>query len=116
MATSDRFVRAARETVPVLAEAPIPERSMLNIDSADRELIALVDVPALLPRRRGRRLHPSTVHRWIRHGIRGHRLSTVLVGGRTFVSRRGLTDFLERVNGSRPSAAADAAPTALHLP
>ena len=56
-----------------------------------------------IPRRRGAaRIHPSTVHRWMRRGIRarsGHRirLECLRVGSRLLTSEEALTRFFEEV-------------------
>lgn len=43
-------------------------------------------------------LHISTLHRWRLKGVRGRKFPTVLVGGRRYVLRRDLQDF---VNGDQ---------------
>jgi excisionase family DNA binding protein len=39
-------------------------------------------------------IHVSSLHRWKQKGVRGHRLSTVRVGGGRRVSRRALEEFI----------------------
>lgn len=41
----------------------------------------------------------STLHRWRLHGCRGHKLDTVLVGGRRYTSIEALDRFLAAING-----------------
>ncbi len=38
-------------------------------------------------------VHVTTVARWVSVGVRGHRLASVLIGGRRFVLRVALEDF-----------------------
>lgn len=64
-------------------------------DSIDDGLIALRDVPSLLPRRRGKKVHYSTVFRWATRGARGAVLPTRLVGGVRYTTLKELRGFLE---------------------
>jgi len=59
----------------------------------DEHLVSLSDAPDCLPRRGGRRIHVSTLHRWAREGLRGRRLETVKIGAITFTSREALVRF-----------------------
>jgi hypothetical protein len=45
--------------------------------------------------------HPATIWRWYRHGLRGQRLETVVVGGRRFTSREALARFVEAITRAR---------------
>lgn len=56
--------------------------------------VALTDVPDLLPRRRGKKVHPSTVYRWATKGARGRVLESRLVGGVRYTSVAALNRFL----------------------
>ena len=42
--------------------------------------------------------HISTLFRWHLHGVRGHRLRMVLIGGQRYVLRRDLIRFLRAIN------------------
>jgi hypothetical protein len=66
---------------------------MATISLESGQLLSLAEAARTLPGRPD----PSTLWRWRTRGIRGSRLSTVLVGGRRFVSRQALTDFVERL-------------------
>lgn len=63
-------------------------------------LITLQEVVNYLPRRRGRKIHYSTVFRWVTKGARGRVLRSILVGGVRFTSVEALEQFL-----NTPSAA-----------
>jgi hypothetical protein len=56
--------------------------------------VALTDVPDLLPRRRGKKVHASTVYRWATKGARGRVLESRLVGGVRYTSVAALNRFL----------------------
>lgn len=58
------------------------------------------------PRPDGRAVTPSTVFRWIRHGLAGLdderiRLDVVYVGHTPYVTREGLNRFFSRVTAAR---------------
>ena len=77
----------------------------------------LLSIPAAarsLPKRpNGKHLHPSTLWRWIRRGIRGVRLETVKLGGLTYTSKEALQRFTEGLSGAASqSLVCDAAPEA----
>lgn len=46
----------------------------------------------------GRPVDPSTVSRWINHGVHGHRLAARRIGGRWCVDREALDRFLEAID------------------
>ena len=52
-------------------------------------------------------VHISTVVRWTQGGVRGHRLPSYLVGGRRYVNRQQLDEFMAR--GTERSVGDDAA-------
>ncbi|MCR9209713.1 MAG: DUF1580 domain-containing protein [bacterium] len=58
------------------------------------ELIPFKEVPPLLQKR----VHPSTAWRWAKRGIRGTKLETVKVGGKTLTSVQAVTRFLQRTS------------------
>lgn len=62
------------------------------------DLVPLGDVPALLPRRRGKKVHISLVYRWASHGIGGVKLHTVKVGGVAHTAEAWLWQFFDREN------------------
>ncbi|MCA9265238.1 MAG: DUF1580 domain-containing protein [Planctomycetales bacterium] len=54
--------------------------------------------------------HVSTTWRWALHGLRGHKLETIMVGGRRKTSVEAISRFLVRINGdTAPPAAASRA-------
>ena len=74
------------------------------IDLAAEEVLSLSDAARALPSVHGRRVHPSTLWRWARKGIRGVRLEYARLGRSILTTRAALTDFAARL------AAADFAP------
>lgn len=65
---------------------------MIDVDT--ESLIPLSEVPKILPTRKGKRVHISTVFRWMRSGARGKVLDTILVGGIRYTSREELSRFV----------------------
>ena len=74
------------------------------IDLSNEEVLSLSDAARALPSVHGRRIHPSTLWRWARKGIKGQRLEYLRIGRAIVTTRRALNDFAARL------AAADAAP------
>jgi hypothetical protein len=72
----------------------------MPIDLTKEKTLPLSDVPNLpcIPRRRkGRKLHKSTVMRWVNPGLRGVRLEVIRVGGALCTSVAALQRFFERL-------------------
>jgi hypothetical protein len=65
------------------------------IDPQSETLTPMSKVPAASPGRP----NLSTIWRWRNRGVRGHRLETILVGGRRYTSREAITRFLAAING-----------------
>jgi hypothetical protein len=64
------------------------------IDIEHEHLVAIHDVPKLLPvRSNGKRIHISAVYRWVQRGVRGIHLEIVRVGGTSYTSREALQRF-----------------------
>jgi len=62
----------------------------------EENLLPIREVPAELPaRHNGKRVHPSTVYRWTKIGVRGIRLECVGIGGRTYTSIEAIQRFGE---------------------
>ncbi|MCB0311329.1 MAG: DUF1580 domain-containing protein [Bdellovibrionales bacterium] len=57
-------------------------------------LISFTDVPKLLPKRRGKKVHYSTIYRWATKGARGRILESQLIGGIRYTSIPALNRFL----------------------
>lgn len=67
------------------------------IDIQREKLVPLCDVPALLPKRNGKKINISTVFRWGQRGLQGRRLETVQVGGRKCTSLEAIQRFFDRL-------------------
>lgn len=74
---------------------------MLTISPGD----VLLPVPTAVEKAIGYRPHPTTCTRWTRHGVRGVKLATVVVGGRPRTTEAAVIDFVET------QTAASAAPS-----
>lgn len=72
------------------------------IDFSHEELVHLREVPALLPSHAGKRIHISTVYRWVNRGVDGVRLETVKVGGLHYTSHEALSAFFVQNPNYRP--------------
>lgn len=64
--------------------------------SLDEKLLSVTDACRILPGRP----HVSTLWRWISRGVHGHRLETIVVGGRRFTSRESLERFIDATTTS----------------
>lgn len=72
----------------------------MNEHDVERErLIPLAEVPSLewLPRRKGKKIHLSTIHRWAANGARGRKLRTAMVGGCRCTRESWLESFFEEL-------------------
>lgn len=58
------------------------------------QLVAISEVPNLMPPRRGRKLHMSTVYRWVLKGARGKVLDSAMLGGLRYTSLEALQRFM----------------------
>lgn len=72
------------------------------IDIHEETLVAIPEVPRLLPRRNGRTIHRSAIYRWILRGCRGVVLESIKVGGLTYTSLEALQRFCEELNSTNP--------------
>ena len=66
------------------------------IDLKTEAILSLKDSCDCFPGRG--RLHISTVQRWRQVGVRGVRLETVRVGGKTFTTREAISRFISAQN------------------
>ena len=74
---------------------------MASQSSTDEEYIPLAQVsklPFIPRRRRGRKLHSSTVFRWAQKGLNGVRLRTTQFGGTKVTTVTWLQDFFARLS------------------
>ncbi len=76
------------------------------IDIQNETLIPFKDLPGWCKRNLGRRVAPSTLHRWRLRGCRGIKLETLLIGGTRTTSAEALQRFFvatTRVQDGLPS-------------
>lgn len=72
----------------------------MPIDPTIEKPIPFDEVPRLnwIPRRRrGRKLHYSTVNRWFRRGVRGVHLEAIRTGGTLCTSEQALARFFQQL-------------------
>lgn len=53
-------------------------------------------IAAIYEHMTGTRPAPATVWRWVRRGVRGHRLRALRIRGRWYTTRADMHDFLQR--------------------
>ncbi|QDV73804.1 DUF1580 domain-containing protein [Botrimarina mediterranea] len=58
------------------------------------QLVSLQEVPDYLPTRRGKKVHITTIYRWVLKGVRGKVLESALLGGIRYTSLEALQRFL----------------------
>ena len=68
--------------------------------------ISIPEVVDHLPRRRGKKMHPSSAWRWALKGRRGIKLESILVGGVRMTSVEAIGRFVERLSQSSESESA----------
>ena len=79
----------------------------MAINLEDEQLLSLADAARALPRLRGRkRVHVSTLHRWVLRGVRGVRLEATRLGRTLVTSREALQRFSDRLNSRERSSGA----------
>lgn len=72
------------------------------IDLKNESAITLAEVSQHVPRRRGRKIHYSTVYRWVTKGAKGRRLESILVGGVRYTTLEALGRFLNAKTAQSP--------------
>lgn len=66
----------------------------MTLDLQKEHGIPIKEVPLRLPKRNGKKLHYSTIHRWTKKGARGRVLESTMVGGIRYTSIEALQRFL----------------------
>ena len=64
------------------------------LDFTREQAIPLSEVPRYVPKRRGKKVHYSTVYRWATKGVRGRHLETALIGGIRYTTVEEVLRFL----------------------
>lgn len=77
---------------------------MLTVSPGD----VLLPVPTAIEKAIGYRPHPTTCTRWTRHGVRGVRLATVMVGGRPRTTEAAVIEFVEKQTEAEAAPPIDA--------
>ncbi|WP_337175091.1 DUF1580 domain-containing protein [Paludisphaera sp.] len=92
------------EPIPETGTPPLsalidPREPDARTSPAPDRLLSARDVTEILPRRRrGRKLHVATVHRWWTTGYRGVVLGCVRIGNQRFTSMASLESFIRRMS------------------
>ena len=83
------------------------------IDLSTEQVITLTEAARRLPsRRQGRPVNLATVWRWAQHGIRGHVLDTLYVGGVRMTSVEAIQRFCDAITAAQDNPAPPAPPGA----
>ncbi len=83
----------------------------MAIDLLTEETLTLKDAAKALPRiRPGRKIHVSTLYRWISRGVSGVHLESLKLGGTLLTSREALQRFAVRLTAQGPASRAEAKP------
>lgn len=75
------------------------------IDLRRETAITLADVAHHVPKRRGGKIHYSTIFRWVTKGVRGRVLQSIMIGGVRYTTVEALERFLNAPTSARPCAA-----------
>lgn len=67
----------------------------MPLDFAKEQAITLSEVPRYVPKRRGKKVHYSTVYRWATKGARGRVLATAMSGGIRYTTVEEVRRFLD---------------------
>lgn len=76
-----------------------------QIDLRRETAITLADVAQHVPKRRGRKIHYSTVFRWVTKGVRGRVLQSIKIGGIRYTTVEALERFLNESTSAGPCVA-----------
>ena len=85
----------------MLAIVPHRWESILLSDLLSERLYPLPILARDVPGRGGNTIHPGSMERWARIGVRGVKLEVALVGGQLTSSKEAVTRFIERVTAAR---------------
>ena len=66
------------------------------------ELMSLSQVASFLPRKNGKKIHTSSIWRWITVGVRGVRLHSLRLGAKYFVTSEAIEDFGKKLAALGP--------------
>lgn len=67
----------------------------MTIELSTETLITIAEVPLHIPKRHGRKVHYSTVYRWMTKGVRGRKLESLFIGGVRYTTIEALARFLK---------------------
>lgn len=83
----------------------------MSIDIASETIIPINRAHEHIPGRP----HKSTVWRWTQRGVRGHRLETIVAGGRRYTSVQAVQRFCDVLTSESPAPAIPPARRDAHL-
>lgn len=77
-------------------------------DLLDEELINVKELPDILEPRNGKKVHLAAIYRWIKSGLSGVKLETIIIANGRFTTREALNRFWVRVTEARDGLQAQA--------
>lgn len=72
----------------------------MPIDVTRDTLIRFRNLPSWSKEHCGKRIHPSTFHRWRLRGVRGVKLASILIGGERYSSEEALQFFFDETTAA----------------
>lgn len=67
----------------------------------DEELVNIKELPNILAPRNGKKVHLSAIYRWVRTGLSGVKLDSVIIANERFTTKEALNRFWVRVTEAR---------------
>jgi hypothetical protein len=74
----------------------------------DEELVNIKELPNILAPRNGKKVHLSAIYRWVRTGLSGVKLDTVVIANERFTTKEALNRFWVKVTEARDGLQAQA--------
>lgn len=93
------YIHESIDSVPIFSFSK--RKDAPSIDPFTEEVFTLSQVPKRL---RGRRVHSSTVFRWVQRGLNGRKLETIKIGGVTCTSENALRRFFNLLSSENTLA------------
>ena len=79
----------------------------MPLDFQKENAITLREVPKYLPKRNAKKVHYSTVFRWVSKGARGRILESALIGGVRYTTVEAVERFLSAKPKASPNELGD---------
>ena len=77
-------------------------------DLLDEELVNVKTLPNILEPRNGKKVHLSAIYRWLKTGLSGVKLESVVIANERFTTKEALNRFWVKVTEARDGLQAQA--------